>query len=558
MQREVTRFASEVFDVLVIGGGIYGATVAYLASLQGLRVGLIEQQDFGHATSANSLKVMHGGLRYLQHADIRRMRESMLSRRWLFSLVPHLVEPLACLRPTYGYGVNGKQALAVALAVNDVIAWDRNRGIRHDKRLPRGRTISRQECLRIVPGISGRELNGAALWYDGIATNTERITLWFVQTAEKLGASVANYVRAERYLVKHRTISGVLARDWQSGDLLEIRAKTVINTGGPWVDLLSKSLGQIPGIMPSRAWAKAINIVVRRSLFPGYAVGLSGRRGYSGAPDGVIDTGKRDFFFVPWREHTMIGTLYFPYHGDPGEGVATAEELELFIRAINALYPAAELDVDDICFVHAGLLAAQPNDRPTAEPTPTTQAAITDPRNFFGYDGLCLVNGVKFTTAYSVADRVVRLVMGKLGYGDSHALRSQTGMSGNDDSTSVQLGQLDTDIVDHLGVQYGVDMAKVITPLLHQDCQNGERIKPHEPTIRAEVRHAVREEMALHLSDVILRRTDLGTVGHPGLAILSAAARIMAKELKWTKTDMASEISAVEDIYKNKQGRYIS
>jgi len=131
-------------------------------------------------------------------------------------------------------------------------------------------------------------------------------------------------------------------------------------------------------------------------------------------------------------------------------------------------------------------------------------------------------------------------------------------MSGNDDSTSVQLGQLDTDIVDHLGVQYGVDMAKVITPLLHQDCQNGERIKPHEPTIRAEVRHAVREEMALHLSDVILRRTDLGTVGQPGLAILSAAARIMAKELKWTKTDMASEISAVEDIYKNKQGRYIS
>lgn len=170
MHREVTRFASEVFDVLVIGGRIYGATVAYLASLQGLRVGLIEQKDFGHATSANSLKIIHGGLRYLQHADIRRMRESITSRRWLFSLVPHLVQPLACLRPTYGYGVNGKPALAIALAVNDVIAWDRNRGIRHDKHLPRGRTISREECLRLVPGLGGRELTGAALWYDGIAT----------------------------------------------------------------------------------------------------------------------------------------------------------------------------------------------------------------------------------------------------------------------------------------------------------------------------------------------------------------------------------------------------
>lgn len=558
MQREVTRFANEVFDVLVIGGGIYGATVAYLASLQGLRVGLIEQQDFGHATSANSLKIIHGGLRYLQHADIRRMRESIISRRWLFSLVPHLVEPLACLRPTYGYGVNSKPALAVALAVNDVIAWDRNRGIRHDKHLPRGRTISRAECLRVVPGIGGRELTGAALWYDGIASNTERITLWFVQTADKLGASVANYVRAERYLVKHKTISGVLVRDLQSSDLLEIRARTVINIGGPWVDLLSKSLGPTLGIMPSRAWAKAINIVVRRSLFQGHAVGLSGPRAYSDDPDGLIDKGKRDFFFVPWRGHTMIGTLYFPYHGDPEGCVATAEELGIFIKAINALYPAAELDVDDVCFVHAGLLEAQPNDRPTAEPSPTKQAAITDPRNFFGYDGLCLVNGVKFTTAYSVADRVVRLVMGKLGYGGSHPLRSQTGVSGNDDSTSVQLGQLDTDIVDHLRVQYGVDMAKVITPFLHQDCQNGARIGPHEPTIRAEVLQAVREEMALHLSDVILRRTDLGTVGHPGLAILTVAASIMAKELNWTKTDVASEISAVEDIYKKKQGRYIS
>jgi glycerol-3-phosphate dehydrogenase len=131
-------------------------------------------------------------------------------------------------------------------------------------------------------------------------------------------------------------------------------------------------------------------------------------------------------------------------------------------------------------------------------------------------------------------------------------------MSCDDGSTIVQLRQLDTDIVDHLYVQYGVDMAKVLTPLLHQDCQNGDRIGPHEPTIRAEVLYAVREEMALHLSDVVLRRTDLGTVGHPGLAILTAAASIMAKELNWTKTDVASEISAVEDIYKNRQGRYIS
>ncbi|MGH8607812.1 MAG: glycerol-3-phosphate dehydrogenase C-terminal domain-containing protein [Gammaproteobacteria bacterium] len=146
--------------------------------------------------------------------------------------------------------------------------------------------------------------------------------------------------------------------------------------------------------------------------------------------------------------------------------------------------------------------------------------------------------------------------MGKLGYGGNGLLRP-TGVSYEDDSSIVQ-SRLDTDIVDHLQVQYGMDMAKVLTPLLHEDYRTGNRIGPHHPIIKAEVLHAVREEMALHLSDVILRRTELGSVGHPGLAILTAAASIMAKELNWTKTDVANEISAVEDIYKNMQGRYIS
>ncbi len=156
MKRDITRLSRDVFDVAIIGGGIYGASVARDAALRGLKVALVEQADFGSATSANSHKIIHGGLRYLQHGDLKRMRESIRERSILLRVAPHLVFPLPVLIPTYRDLLQGKLAMAVALKLNDLIGFDRNRDLEPQKRISRGHVISKAECLRLCPGLDQR------------------------------------------------------------------------------------------------------------------------------------------------------------------------------------------------------------------------------------------------------------------------------------------------------------------------------------------------------------------------------------------------------------------
>src|ERR1043166_854658 len=163
MQRSLDALQSTAFDLLVIGGGILGASVARDAALRGLRVARVERGAGGGGTSSNSLRIIHGGLRYLQHLDLRRMRESIRERSMWLRIAPHLVEPLPVLVPTYGWGLRGKSVLRAALAVNDVIAWDRNRTLAPDRRLPAGRAVSRAECLALVPELTGPGLTGGGL-----------------------------------------------------------------------------------------------------------------------------------------------------------------------------------------------------------------------------------------------------------------------------------------------------------------------------------------------------------------------------------------------------------
>ena len=172
MDRDLTQLANHKYDLIIIGGGIYGACVAWDATLRGLSVALVEKADFGHATSANSLKTIHGGLRYLQQLDIKRMRESIRERRTLMRIAPHLVHPLPCLMPTYGHLTKGRAVMALALKVNDLVSFDRNRLEDPQKHLPKGRVISRQECLQLLPNIVREGLTGGAVWHDAQVYNS--------------------------------------------------------------------------------------------------------------------------------------------------------------------------------------------------------------------------------------------------------------------------------------------------------------------------------------------------------------------------------------------------
>jgi glycerol-3-phosphate dehydrogenase len=204
MKRELARLADTTFDVVVVGGGIYGAAIAREASLRGLAVALVEKGDFASATSSNSHKIVHGGLRYLQHGDLFRVRASIRERSALLRIAPHLVRVQSFLMPTYGHGLRGREALVAALSLNELLSFDRNRGLDRSRQIPPARMLSATECSRLAPGIPREGLTGGALWYDGLMIDSERMVLAFLMSAAEKGAALANYAAATATLVRRK------------------------------------------------------------------------------------------------------------------------------------------------------------------------------------------------------------------------------------------------------------------------------------------------------------------------------------------------------------------
>jgi len=197
MRRDLPRMAEGQYDVLLIGGGVQGLAIARDAASRGLSVALVERDDFGAGNSGNSQKIVHGGLRYLQHADLRRMRESIRERRILLATAPHLVQPLGFLLPTRGRGLRGRLAMSAALALNDMIGFDRNATRDPARRLPRSRVLSVQEAGSLAPQALPDGSTGAALWYDAQMLDSERLLLAIAKAAHDAGAALANHAPPE-------------------------------------------------------------------------------------------------------------------------------------------------------------------------------------------------------------------------------------------------------------------------------------------------------------------------------------------------------------------------
>jgi glycerol-3-phosphate dehydrogenase len=242
-RRKPASLADQTFDLIVIGGGVFGACAARDAARRGLDVALIERGDFSGATSARSFKMVHGGIRYLQHLDLARVRQSSADRQTLLRDAPHLVRPLPVVVPTYGHGMQGKAALRAAMALYDLLTADRNAGIADpSRRIPRGRCLSRAEVLDRFPGLPAEGLTGAGVFSDGQMYNPPRLVLAFVRSAASAGAVAANYVEATRILVREGRVEGVEARDVLDGVPFTIRGRAVLNAAGPYAeDLLARS-----------------------------------------------------------------------------------------------------------------------------------------------------------------------------------------------------------------------------------------------------------------------------------------------------------------------------
>jgi glycerol-3-phosphate dehydrogenase len=541
MKRDLSSLEGHEFHLVIVGAGVYGAVAAWDAALRGLSVALVDKGDFGSATSFNNLKTVHGGLRYLQHADLRRMRESVRERRTLMRIAPHLVHPLPFLLPTYREGIRRRPFLAVALLLNDLVSFDRNRDADPEKFLPPGRIVSRAECQRLVPGIDGRDLTGGALWYDAQIYNSDRLTLSFVKSAEKAGAQVANYVEATGFLREGNRVCGVKAKDVSGGGELDIRGRVVLNASGPWVD---RTLATLNGARPRLFYfSKAMNLVTR-PIVQGVAVGLPGKR-------------NQVLFVVPWRGLSLVGTSHAAYQGEPDDFEASEEDIQELLDEVNRAYPPAKLRRDDVRLVHRGLLPMTPRTVGGDGVRLIKKYRVHDHRRE-GVDGLLSMVGVKYTTARDVAEKAIDRVFDHLGKKAPRSLTATTPLHGGavgrvSEFLSQELGRkpldLKEEIVRHLVYTYGSAYREVLRHM-DEDAAQGLPITEGSPVSTAEILHAVREEQALDLASVVLRRTELGSAGHPGRACLESCAAIMAGELRWTESKISNEIEKVEEFYR--------
>jgi len=371
--------------VLVIGGGIYGAAAAWDAAQRGLRVALVEKADFASGTSWNSLKTIHGGLRHLQRAELRLMRESIRERRALLRIAPRLVRPLPVLVPTYGHGLRGREALALGVKLGDLLGLDRNAGLPPEQHIPRSRMLSPSDARGLVPGLPERGLTGAALWCDAQAESTERLIVAMLRAAAEHGACLANYAEATSLELSNGRVAGVRILDRESGESLGVPARFVVNAAGPWSDAV---LGTAGLRRPPVPLLRAVNLVLARAVVRRHAVGAR--------------VAGRFLFLVPWRDRAIVGTDYEPAEGRSAQAMAGR-----FLEDARTAFPWAGLTESDVTLLHAGLVPG----RGGADGL-WSHSLVIDHEAEDGLPGLLTILGAKYTTARAVAERAVdRIVL---------------------------------------------------------------------------------------------------------------------------------------------------
>jgi len=529
MRRNVTRLCGAGYDLLVVGGGIYGACAAWEGALRGLKVALIEAGDFGGATSSNSLRTLHGGLRHLQRLDLKRMRESIRERREWLRLAPHLARPLRFVLPTEGQGLRGPLVMRTALWINDLVSADRNRGVREDRRLPRGTLLGAGATRAALAGLDLRECNGAAAWHDAVCMDTERLLLAVITAAADAGAHVTNYVRATGLLAQHSRVRGVRARDELSGRELEIRAKFIINAAGPWVeDWLPAGAGrpQAPMFRASRAF----NLLTRPLPFAD-GIGLPVRA------RGVAST----YFILPWNGYSLIGTRHLRCNPATRITDVMREEVLAFLSDLNTVLGAHRLRSEDIHGVFSGLLPEE-DENSKAEVALERDPQVID-HDPAGLAGLVSIVGVKWTIAPAVAAQAVRIACRRLRVAEDGERRPRklAPMARGFVAGPRGAPPLDPAVRAHLEQCYGAAYRQVLA-LAGGEPALTARVVPDQPVILAQVAYAARAEMAVCLSDVVMRRTPLYLSRALDRSALSACAATLARELRWSTKESGAQV----------------
>lgn len=548
IHRDLRTLNGDCFDVLVVGGGAAGAATAREAALRGYRTALIERDDFSSGASAHCFKVVHGGIRYVQHGDIGRMRSSCRERAAFLRIAPHLVAPLPFVIPTYGRGKSSKWFLGAGMLLYDALTADMNRHVSDpERRIRRSRFLGRSEALALFPSIEQQGLSGAAVFEDGQMYNPPRLVLGFVTAAAELGACIANYVEAESFVYDGARVAGVSALDRLDGERFEIRARMVINAAGPWVEGLLQRSAQLCGAPGS--YSRDACFTIERKYSTPMALAVQGRVRDS---DALIARNSRHLFLVPWRDRTLVGVWHKVVPREPDAVALPRIELRQFIEEFNASYPALQLHESEVRRADFGLVPFGEASRQNGGLSFGKQSRLIDHRQH-GVEGLISLISVRYTVARRDAVDALDLAVAQIGArgnGEESSTRALPG--GNIADFSRALRDLaarrpqwvPATAVDGLMRNYGTRAERVLS-LATREPALGRCFTGSDVTY-AEAIYSVREEMAKRMTDVVLRRTGLGTTGHPGSVALDEVHSLMRHELNWSEKRTTEERAALE------------
>ncbi|MEM1445437.1 MAG: FAD-dependent oxidoreductase [Planctomycetota bacterium] len=402
------------FDLIVVGGGVYGLTLTLEAARRGYRPLLLEQNDFNAGTSWNSLRIVHGGLRYLQSLDLRRFFESVSERRWFFQHFPDLVGVLPCLMPLYNRGMKRRATMFAALKLNDTLSLRRNVGVNDDVHLPHAKLMSTAQTQNMFPGVDRDGLKGAANWFDGVMLHHQRLMMETLRWAVHAGATALNYCRADAATVHGGDVTGVEATDRVTGKTHTFSAPVVVNAAGPSAADFARTLDAKADVKPEELVelfrpSLAFNLLLDHAPLSSHAVAIEPKTPTNPQSNG----GKpRTYFVLPWtvdgQPRVLAGTFHAPLEPSTTKPEPTEAQIHEFLADLNAASPGLSLQRAQVMRIYAGLLPAeQPNHEATAH-----RPVWVDHGQRGGPVGAFSVSGVKYTTARLVGEQTLRRVFG--------------------------------------------------------------------------------------------------------------------------------------------------
>lgn len=519
----LAELAERPVEVLVVGGGITGAGIARDAAMRGFRTALVERGDFAAGTSGRSSRLIHGGLRYLEHGAVRLVFEASRERRTLLRIAPHLVWPQTFLFPVFAGSRVPAWKLAAGFALYDALALLRN--------VKAHRWLSKRALLRLEPGLRPRGLQGGVRYYDAQCDDA-RLTLANVRAAHQAGALVANYVTVEAFEIADGRVRGVRARDLLTGARLTIHAHLVVNATGPWSDAMRHDGRTL--LRPT----KGAHVAVPRS-----------RLGNHAAVTLLSPVDGRVMFVLPWGDLAYIGTTDTDYVGDPDAVRVDGADVVYLLRSANAVFPDARLQPGDIVSAWAGV---RPLLRPPDERSP---GAVSREHQVLDDPGLLSVVGGKLTTYRVVAADVVDRAATALHKLNGRAIppRAPTDrepLPGGETANLLPLtAELERDGLSRASAEYVVRLhgteAPAVARLARSSPALAQPVITGHPALRAQLVHAARRELAVTLTDLLLRRTHV-FFEVPGHAVSEAAALadLVGAELGWDAARKASELAA--------------